>query len=453
MSVTQDQRPAPAPPVAGERQDVLIVDDSRVQRRILAAQLNRAGYLVTEAGSAEEALDMCRRKLPDIIISDWTMPGLSGLDLCQHVRRLQPDSYVYFILLTSRAEATEVAAGLDAGADDFLTKPIAGDELRARIASGRRLLRMQGELQEKNDLLRAALGTLQKVHDRIDRDLLEARKLQQGLVRERQRSFGRSEVNLLLRPCGHVGGDLVGFFPVNARRLGLFAIDVSGHGIASALMTARLAGYLSGNAPDLNVAIEMNEAGGYDPVSPARVAADLNQILLDDMRGDIYFTMAYADVDLVSGRVTLVQAGHPHPLILRSDGRVESLGSGGLPIGLLAEAAYQTVTAMLRPGDRLILVSDGITEVLDASGAMLDDRAFATLLRGIADAPGADFGEALVERLGRRNGGVFADDLSAVIFDFGRRDQPIGPRSQPPVSARAAALPAQSPVAMQPVSR
>ncbi len=430
---------------------MLIVDDSRVQRRILAAQLSRAGYRVIEAGSAEEALDLCRDRMPAIIISDWTMPGLSGLELCQLIRQQQAEDYVYFILLTSRAEATEVAAGLDAGADDFLTKPIAGDELRARIASGRRLLRMQGELQEKNRLLLETLGKLQTVHERLDRDLKEARKLQQGLVRERQRSFGRSEVNLLLRPCGHVGGDLVGFFPINARRIGLYAIDVSGHGIASALMTARLAGYLSGNAPGLNVAIQTNEAGSYDPVLPSDVAAELNQILLDDMRGDTYFTMAYADVDLITGRVALVQAGHPHPVVLRAGGAVESLGAGGLPIGLIPDAEYHTVSTVLRPGDRLILVSDGITEVVDASGTMLDDRGFADLLSAIDEAPGAAFAEALVKRLSQINGGEFADDVSAVLFDFERSGAAL--RSQIPDRARTAALPAHSAVAMQPVSR
>jgi len=434
--------------------DVLIVDDSRVQRRILAAQLNRAGYRVIEAGSAEEALERCRARMPAIIISDWTMPGLSGLELCHRVRQLQSEIYVYFILLTSRAESTEVAAGLDAGADDFLTKPIAGDELRARIASGRRLLRMQCELREKNRLLRETVSTLQKVHERLDRDLTEARKLQQGLVRERQRSFGRSEVNLILRPCGHVGGDLVGFFPINARRLGLYALDVSGHGIASALMTARLAGYLSGNAPDLNVAIALNEAGGYDPVPPSAVARDLNQILLDDMRGDTYFTMAYADVDLITGRVSLVQAGHPHPVILRRDGTVEMLGSGGLPIGLIADADYQTITAVLNPGDRLILVSDGITEIMDDTGRMLDDAGFTAILSEIVEATGhghgAAFSEALLDRLGRINGGEFADDVSALLFDFERT---AGASDQPVAKARAAAFPAQSAVAMQPVSR
>ena len=152
-----------------------------------------------------------------------------------------------------------MARGLDIGADDFLTKPVNGDELRARIAAGERILRMQRELTEKNRLLSVTLDELQGVYDSVNRDLLEARKLQQSLVRERHRNFGNAEVSLLLRPSGHVGGDLVGFFPINSRRVGFFSIDVSGHGITSALMTARLAGYLSGNSPDQNIALMLTE--------------------------------------------------------------------------------------------------------------------------------------------------------------------------------------------------
>jgi sigma-B regulation protein RsbU (phosphoserine phosphatase) len=433
----------PIPGVGPDQvRDVLIVDDSRVQRKILAAQLNRAGYRVSEAGSAEEALRLCAAAMPAIIISDWMMPGLSGLDLCRLVRTIRPQDYVYFILLTSKVEAVEVATGLDAGADDFLTKPIAGEELRARIASGQRLLRMQTQLRDKNRLLETALAELQQVHEALDRDLIEARKLQQGLVRERQRHFGLSEVNLVLQPNGHVGGDLVGFFPINPRRIAVYALDVSGHGVASALMTARLAGYLQGNAPDLNIALQEDGAGGYDAIPPDQVAAQLNRIVLEDICSDVYFTMAYADIDLISGDVALVQAGHPHPLILHKDGRCERIGSGGMPVGLIDNARYDCVRVRLTPGDRLILASDGITEAQDTQGRMLGDDGLAALLSAGAAQRGRAFAEGVTERVAAYCCGVPGDDVSAVFFDF------AGPEM-----LCAAARPAQRPVARQPVNR
>lgn len=444
-------RAEPGRATAGVR-DVLIVDDSRVQRRILGAQLARSGYQVSEAASSEEALAMCRHAMPDIVISDWMMPGMTGLDLCRAVRAIGSEKYVYFILLTSKTEATDVALGLDVGADDFLTKPITGDELRARIAAGQRILRMQDELRDKNRLLTDTLGQLQDLYDALDRDLREARRLQQSLVRDRYRRFGPAEVSLLLEPCGHVGGDLVGFFPVDARRIAVYALDVSGHGITSALMTARLAGFLSAGTPELNIALEPSEAGGYSAIDPAEVARRLNRIVQDELRTESYFTMIYADIDLPTGDVALVQAGHPHPAVLRADGGVEFLGRGGLPVGLLPEADYETVATRLCPGDRLMLLSDGITEAAGPGGAQLGEEGLARLLRLCAGASGPALPQALMAALSDYSGGVFSDDVSAVVVAFHPAES--GPvRGALPAPERAAARPAQSPVARQPVSR
>lgn len=405
---------------------IMVVDDSRVQRKILGSQLARAGYAVIEAASAEEALELLEKYQPDLIISDWMMTGMTGLDLCRRLRELGRENYTYFILLTSKNETAEIARGLDLGADDFLTKPVSGDELRARITAGKRILRMEREMKEKNRLLSSTLTEIQGLYDSIDRDLMEAKKLQQSLVRERQRSFGNAEVNLLLRPSGHVGGDLVGFFPITARRVGFFAIDVSGHGITSALMTARLAGYLSGNSPEQNIALILTDFGIYDARPPEDLAEALNRIVLKEMQTENYFTLAYADVDLISGRVELVQAGHPHPAVLRADGSVEYLGTGGMPIGLIEGATYERIETCLMPGDRLFLMSDGITEAADATGEQLGQDGLTNLMSRCAGLKGAAFLEALYWHLNAYTNGEFDDDVSGVFFEFDGPKENVG---------------------------
>ncbi|AMY71771.1 SpoIIE family protein phosphatase [Frigidibacter albus] len=414
----QTQTTGEGGPGFGAVRRVLVVDDSRMQRRILSVTLARAGYEVVEAASGAEALEIAARLVPDLILSDWMMPGMDGLDFCRALRTQMLGRYVYFILLTSRTEINDVAEGLQSGADDFLTKPVNGQELRARIAAGERILRMERELNEKNRLVSSTLDALQSLYDSLDRDLIEARKLQQSLVRERHRSFGNAEVSLLLRPSGHVGGDLVGFFPINARRVGLFSIDVSGHGITSALMTARLAGLLSGTSPEQNIVLVQSDFGIYEARPPAEVAAHLNRLLLEEIATESYFTLLYADVDLISGRVSMVQAGHPHPVIQRACGRIDQLGAGGLPVGLLAEAEYQGFTARLHPGDRLLLASDGITEAADAEGVQLGEDGLARLMTRNAGRSGPGFLEAMVRDLEAFTGGEFADDVSAVFFEF-----------------------------------
>ncbi|HEY0214639.1 MAG TPA: fused response regulator/phosphatase [Paenirhodobacter sp.] len=397
---------------------VLVVDDSRMQRRLLSAQLSRAGYEVIEAASAEDALVICAAQEPDIILSDWLMPGMSGIDFCRVFRRMERSAYGYFILLTSKTEKTDITLGLESGADDFLAKPASADELRARLTAGERILTMERQLKEKNQMISSALAELQGLYDSVDRDLIEARRLQQSLVREKFRSFGSAQVSLLLRPSGHVGGDLVGFFPINARRVGLYGIDVAGHGITSALMTARLSGYLSGVSPDQNIAMIQTDLGLYDALPPDELAVSLNEIVLREIRADSYFTLIYADVDLISGDVAMVQAGHPMPAVLRKGGRVEFLGSGGLPIGLIENARYDTITTRLAPGDRLFLGSDGITEAAAPGGILLEDDGLEQLLLAECHLRGPDFLDALHRDLVAYAGTPLTDDISAVFFEF-----------------------------------
>jgi len=227
------------PDAAAAVRTVLVVDDSPSQRFTLSRTLRRSGYRVIEAGSGQEALRVCESDPPDLVLSDWMMPGMDGLAFCREFRRMKRVSYGYFILLTSKSDKKDITRGFDAGADDFLTKPVNASELRARITACERVLRVEMELTRKNRLINDTLKELQRVHAIIEQDLRQARKIQQSLLPERQQKFGGTSVSFLLRPCGHVGGDLVGAFHPGRNRLGFYSIDVSGHGISSALMTAR----------------------------------------------------------------------------------------------------------------------------------------------------------------------------------------------------------------------
>ena len=423
MAASVDAGPIPAdndetPDMRPER-SVLVVDDSRVQRKILSALLKRWGYRVLEAASGAEALEVCKADTLDLIISDWMMPGMNGLDFCQAFRQLDRGGYCYFILLTSKSEKGEVAHGLDMGADDFLIKPVNASELRSRMAAGERILAMERELTRQNRLVSSTLAELRTLYDTIDRDLIEAKKLQQSLVRERFKDFGTAQLSLVLRPSGHVGGDLVGMFPINDRHVGFFGIDVSGHGITSALMTARLAGYLSGASPEQNVALEGDEGGGFRPRKTSDAVAHLNALVLEEMDTEHYFTLILGHIDLASGTVRITQAGHPYPVVQRRDGAVDSVGPGGMPVGLLAGAQYEEFSVTLSPGDRILVPSDGITECPVAEGEMLDDDGLRDMLRVRADAAGERLLESVIWELAAKCGTQdFPDDVSAILVEF-----------------------------------
>jgi len=227
------------------------------------------------------------------------------------------------------------------------------------------------------------------------------------------------EVSLLLQSSGHVGGDLVGYFPAGENHLGLFSLDVSGHGISSALMTARLAGYLSAFAPDQNVALTRAADGAYNFLPPECVIAALNELVLDEMETEHYFTLMLADVNLATGHVRMSQAGHPHPAIQRADGRIEQNGPGGFPVGLLPGISFTQFEAQLEPGDRLFLLSDGITECPAKDGNMLEEAGLGRLLTELKDTTGPAVFEAMLRKLANFSGTQdFPDDVSGVMFEY-----------------------------------
>ena len=132
----------------------LVADDDNINRRILERFLGKWGYEVEAAKNGDEAWKMLQAKDPPrLAILDWMMPGLDGAQICQEVRRRGGSDYTYILLVTAKFQKQDVLQGLEAGADDYLTKPFEANELRARLRTGRRILELQGELLRSRDRL------------------------------------------------------------------------------------------------------------------------------------------------------------------------------------------------------------------------------------------------------------------------------------------------------------
>lgn len=411
---------ASAPVISGQvALTVLVLDDSPAQRNMVCALLRRWGHTAISTGDPVEALRLARDPKVSLILCDWMMPEMTGPEFCRCLRAEVTETYPYVLLLTSNNERSAVAEGLAAGADDFLNKPVRPPELQARMNAGARIVDMQRELRAKNGLLETTLDELQLLYSAIDRDLDEARRLQMASLQDTHRAFNGADVSLLLEASGHVGGDMVGYFNVTDDIIGLFSLDVSGHGVASAMLAARIAGMLSEASPDQNISIARSADGVFCDLPPDIAAGRMNDLMLKEVQTDRYFTICIAFANLQTGTVRMVQAGHPHPMILRANGRVEMVGDGGPPVGLLPDMPFSSFEVHLDPGDRLLLYSDGLTECPDQTGEMLDDDGLIALMMEHKSQNNVAFLSALrnglVEFAGTQD---FPDDLSALLFSL-----------------------------------
>ena len=129
---------------------ILLAEDDPVTRMLMTRFLKKAGYEVDAVGNGSDALDRMTKRYYPMLVTDWEMPEMDGVSLCKAVRNLQLDGYVYALLLTARDAKEHIIAGLEAGADDYLIKPVHEPELIARLNAGRRILTLEHSLRVAN---------------------------------------------------------------------------------------------------------------------------------------------------------------------------------------------------------------------------------------------------------------------------------------------------------------
>lgn len=338
-------------------QHVLIVEDSPVYRRLLARMLAQWGYTVSEAENGVAALDILANQPVSLVISDWEMPEMDGLTLCREIRSRQFGHYVYVILLTAREAPDDLTLGFDAGADDFLSKPVEQSELRARLHAGARVLSLESTLAARNARLSEALR-------QIEQDLEVAARIQQSVLPAHQQRHQDYFSDWIFLPSAWVSGDIFNVFPLD-NHLGFYCVDVSGHGVGAAMMSLAVARqFLHGRAVERFLFTADNEVA-----SPAEVVRILNgRFCSDEVEIVSYFTMIYGVIDLATGEGRLCQAGHPTPFIVTPQGEARTVGNGGAPVGLMPDLCWTDVNFSLAAGERLCLFSDGITECENLCG-------------------------------------------------------------------------------------
>ena len=181
---------------------------------------------MTEAANGREALERLEREAFAVVLSDWSMPEMSGIELCRALRAGETDRHTYVILVTARHEKSDISEGLGAGADDFLTKPVDATELAARLKAGLRVVELQQRLIGQREEIAGAYGRLKRLHDLVERDLAAAAALQREVLPPPVTRLPGARIAAMSRPFAHVGGDHVGILSADRNTVGIYSIDV-----------------------------------------------------------------------------------------------------------------------------------------------------------------------------------------------------------------------------------
>ncbi len=396
----------------------LIIDDAADTRLYVRALLEGWGYNTVEAADGLDGLDRMRETSIQLVICDWIMPCLSGLEFCRAVRAAQFPYYVYLILLTSRSDKSDLLAGLNAGADDFLSKPVDAKLLRARLRVAERILTVQGLLADQNRTLRESRERLQYAYDQIQRDLASAARIQRQMLPPPDRLVEPFRAESLFLPAAHVSGDSFNYFYLNNELIGFYLFDVSGHGVQAALFSVRLnASLLPALTSDWTAAGNGSLAAGFP--GPGRFLSEVNTRWVEpDVEFDNYATIAYGTLDKQSGEAHIVLAGHPPPLVLRNAGGIETLAAGGLPFGMFPDVNYESQRLVLHAGDRLILYSDGVTECANPQGELFGIERMQSALAARPGDNRLGLTRELEAQLQRWSGTLdFQDDISVLVLE------------------------------------
>ena len=399
---------------------ILVVDDAIDIKIYLGELLRKWGFQVVLANDGVEARELLEKEPIKLVISDWVMPHMSGVELCRSIRASAVPHYVYFILLTGRNADNDLLAGMEAGADDFLTKPFNADELHARIKAAQRVLHLEQVLAERNHALMHANRQLQQSHDTINRDLEAAAVMQRSMLPDSDYTLGLN-LQSLFCPAAVVAGDIFSYLKLDDSHLAFYHIDVAGHGVRSAMLSFTLGKVLSSTAEEGSPVKQAgtNQLGTECITSPAAVVAELNRRFQDNNDATPYFTMIYGIIHTSTGDVRMCQAGHPHPFRISRDGSIEHLGNGGFPVGLLPDVHYENTEFTLHPGDRLFCYSDGISECMNADEHPFGSERLVEHMLQSCQRPLQETLTGLSTRLQDwRRGDPFDDDVSLIAIEY-----------------------------------
>ncbi len=335
---------------------LLVVDDDEMNRDMLSRRLRRRGYQVEVAADGHEALRMIETTEYDLVLLDIMMPGIDGLEVLERIRRGHEMARLPVIMATAKDQSDDVVRALRLGANDYVTKPLDFQVVLARVRTQLSLRQARRQLEAANTRMRL--------------DLEAAAKVQQSLMPATLPELPSARFAWKFLPCDELAGDILDVFWLDDDKIGMYLLDVSGHGVPAALLSVTLNRVLPHLEEASLLVEEALHQGDSVLLSPAHVAQRLNVRFPMDPNTSQYFTIVYGVLDSARLELTYVSAAHPGPIHLRADGTSELHPPTGLAIGWFPKAHWEDTKLQLAPGDRIYLCSDGLNEAMNGDDEM-----------------------------------------------------------------------------------
>jgi phosphoserine phosphatase RsbU/P len=374
---------------------ILVIDDDLTVQILLKRMLEREGYKVVTASNGKEGIKQALAYYPALIICDWMMPGLNGLEVCDRIKQDPKLSTTFFILLTSLDSVADRVKGLDAGADDFISKPIEQNELRARVRAGLRLHQLSRDLQIQKQLLETEMSEAAE----YVRSLLPAPMTEPFTINSR------------FIPSRQLGGDCFDYYWLDPDYLAIYLLDTAGHGLRATLPSVSVLNLLRSRA--------LKSLNYYQP---SDVLKALNDTFQMNYQNDKYFTIWYGVYNRVKRQLVYSSGGHPPAILVShksgSVTEVRQLKTAGMPVGMFPEAKYVDGFCKIEECSTLYIFSDGVYEITKTDGTLWTLDGFIQILLNSQNTLEFQLDQVLNYLIALNSKEAFDDDLSILEIKF-----------------------------------
>jgi serine phosphatase RsbU (regulator of sigma subunit) len=364
---------------------ILIVDDNPANVEIFQARLAANNYEIITASDGEEGLALAKDRLPDLILLDIMMPKMDGIEVCRHLRADSALPFMPIIMVTAKTDSKDVVAGLEAGADEYLTKPVDHAALVARVKSMLRIKSLHDTVLEQSAELQAQLETATKVQSLFWPDIPEL--------------TGGSHIWATAVPAAYVSGDLYDVIPLQDGSLLAYVADVSDKGVPAALVMAALSTRIR------------SEARNQYEIDTLLETVNNRLHSLTSEEG-FFATIVLARYWPNNGKMQLALAGHLQPLWIAESGFGNCPHINGISLGITPDVRYEKKEILLSPGESILFFSDGVIEAENEDRELFGNE---RLVEFIKDAKSPPRSKGLLDFISNWRGNSSASDDLTIL--------------------------------------